>query len=174
MLEACGMCGLKEEATKIFQDIKKELEPSVDTISLYFQVCDKATQRSKNRTESMNPITVEEDKKVTAIEKKYKEKLLGVMEKAVVELSTKCKNPECDRYLKEEEIISAWPRSYDTYFIKCPTCNKDFIPTLDIQISSDKIKNYYFLFPPLFRKEINNLIDNKGAKIFYTVSSHNS
>jgi len=174
MLEACGMCGQKEEATKIFQDIKKNLEPSVDTISLYLQVCDKATQKSKDKTEPISSMTVEEDKKMTTIEKECKEKLIGLIEKAVVELSTKCKNPECDRYLKEEEMISAWPRSFDTYLIKCPTCNKDFIPTLDIQTSPDKIETCYFLFPPLFRKEINNLIDNKGAKVFYTVNSCNS
>lgn len=166
------MCGQKEEATKIFQDIKKDLEPSVDTISLYLQVCEKALQVAKARPGAMTSVAIEEDKKndkYVAIEKKHQEKLLWLMDKAVVELSTKCKNPECDRYLREEEIISVWPRSFDTYFIKCPTCGKDFIPTLDIQVSADKTKSYYFLFPPLFRKEASNLIENKGSKVFFTV-----
>lgn len=168
MIEACGVCGQKIEAGKVFQDVKKELEPSIDTINAYFQACAKATQIAKTESKT-KPITEEEKKKDTQKEKKLHEKLMALMDKAVIELSTACKNPECDRYIKEEETLSAWPRSFDTYFIKCPTCGKDFIPTLDVQMSADKSKSFYFLFPPLFKKEVNNLIDNKTSRVFFTV-----
>jgi len=166
MIEACGVCGQKIEAERIFQDVKKELEPSIDTINAYFQACAKATQIAKTESKTKP----EEEKKIDQkYEKKMHEKLMTLMDKAVIELSTTCKNPECDRYIKEEETLSAWSRSFDTYLIKCPTCGKDFIPTLDVQTSPDKPKSFYFLFPPLFKKEINNLIENKTSKIFFTV-----
>lgn len=170
MIEACGVCGQKIEAGRIFQDVKKELEPSVDTINAYFQACAKAAQVAKLEAK---PKPTEEEKKAEQKEgKKLHDKLMLLMDKAVIELSTACKNPECDRYIKEEETLSAWPRSFDTYFIKCPTCGKDFIPTLDVQMSPEKFKSFYFLFPPLFKKEVNNLIENKTSKVFFTVPSH--
>ena len=167
MIEACGNSGQKMEIVKLFQDVKKELEPSVDTINTYFQAFSKARQ----------PINIELNKKTMMEEEKKNkegfnvmhEKLIMLMDKAVVELSTECKNPDCDRYLKEEEIMSSWSKSFDSYFIKCPTCGRDFIPTLDVQTSAEKTKSYYFLFPPLFRKEINNLIENKSLRVFFTV-----
>jgi hypothetical protein len=166
MIEACGVCGQKIEAGRIFQDVKKDLEPSIDTINSYFQACAKATQVAKIESK----VKPEEEKKIDGkYEQKIHEKLLTLIDKAVIELSTICKNPECDRYIKEEETLSAWPRSFDTYFIKCPTCGKDFIPTLDVQMSPDKSKSFYFLFPPLFKKEVNNLIDNKTSKVFFSV-----
>lgn len=166
----CGVCGNKMEAGRIFQDVKKDLEPSIDTVNAYFQACAKAAQITK--VDNKPKTTVEEEKKanpITQMEKKLHKKLMTLTNEAVIELSTECKNPECDRYLKEEEIISAWPRSFDTYLIRCPTCGKEFTPTLDVQKSAKKPKSYYFLFPPLFKKEVNNLIENKTSKIFFTV-----
>ncbi len=176
MIEACGMCGEKEEAAKIFQDIKKDsIEPSVDTFNAYFQACGKALHGSgKNPLGGTeHKLSAEEEKKAAVAiqkEQKLQEKLLRYINKALIELSNNCPNPECDRYLREEEIISAWPRSLHTYTIKCPACNKDFIPYLDVQFSSTKVKHYYFLFPPLFAKEVHNLVENKSADVFFRVS----
>lgn len=169
MIEACGVCEQREEATRLFQDIKKNsIEPSIATFNSYFQACSVSlntghkgnakseTKKGKKETELV------EDKKSQSL-------LLKMLHKVIVELTTKCFNPECGRYLKEEEIISAWPKNLHTYSIKCPTCNKDFIPNLDVQFSEDEIEHYYFLFPPLFAKEVYNLIDSKSSNVFFTV-----
>jgi hypothetical protein len=161
LIEACGINEQKEEAAKIFQEIKRDLEPSVDTINAYFQACGRA---SINRKRS---IDIQEEQEHN---KKLEDKLIKIIDKAVVELSTKCKNIECDRYFREEEIISAWSKSFDTYFITCPKCGKDIIPTIDVQTSINKTKSYYFLFPPLFKKELSNLVENKDIEIFFTVT----
>ena len=165
MIEACGICGHKEEAAKVFQDIKKDVEPSIDTINAYFNACGKSVQI--NRVVSKIN-TTEEDKKDKDVEY-IKWKVMERLNKSVVKLSSKCKNPDCDRYFTEEEIISSWSRSFYTYFIKCPACGRNFIPTLDIRSSAEKEKSHYFLFPPLLRKEVNNLIINKTPNVFYTV-----
>eukprot|EP01022_Parablepharisma_sp_SALTPOND_P004610 TRINITY_DN120621_c2_g1_i1.p2 TRINITY_DN120621_c2_g1~~TRINITY_DN120621_c2_g1_i1.p2 ORF type:complete len:392 (-),score=20.85 TRINITY_DN120621_c2_g1_i1:3666-4841(-) len=175
MIEACGMCEQKEEAARIFQDIKKDsIEPSVDTFNAYFQACGKALHNVGKKTGGVEAkMTVEEEKKAAAAmekEKKQQEKLLRIIHKVVIELSNRCPNPECDRYLREEEIITAWPRSLHTYSIKCPACGKEFIPDLSVQFSPEKEKHYYFLFPPLFAKEVHNLIENKSSNIFFKVS----
>lgn len=161
MIEACGVCEQKEQAAKIFQEIKKDLEPSVDTINAYFQACGRASLSRKKSGEAS------ED---SAEDRRQRDKLAKAIDKAVVELSTKCKNSECDRYFREEEIVSAWSRSFDTYFIKCPKCGKEMIPTVDVQTSREKVKKFYFLFPPLFKKELNNLIENENSDVFFTVS----
>ena len=174
MIEACGMCEQREEAARIFQDIKKDsIEPSVDTFNAYFQACGKALHsvgRKSNAAEVK--LTVEEEKEAVVQmekEKKQREKLMKIIHKVGIELSNKCPNPECDRYLREEEIITAWPRSLHTYSIKCPACGRDFIPDLEVQFSHEKSKRFYFLFPPLFTKEVHNLIENKSANIFFKV-----
>ena len=175
MIEACGTCELKDEATKIFQDIKKDsIEPSVDTFNAYFQACGKAVH-AVNRRPSVSTvikIPIEEDKESTAQaekERKQREKLLKMLHKVVIELSIKCNNVDCKRLLREEEIISAWARNLHAYSIKCPACGKEFIPTLKITFSQEKSKSYYFLFPPLFAKEVHNLVENKTASIFFKV-----
>ncbi len=173
MIEACGMCGLKEEASKIFQDIKKDsIEPSVDTFNAYFQACGKAVHNVGRRCEApvQTVTTVEEDKEAAMAhlrEKKQGDKLLKVLQKTLIELSNKCNNPDCDRYLREEEIMSAWPRSLDRYSIKCPACGKEFIPDMVIQLGPEKVKHFYFLSPPLFAKEVHNLVENKSAGAFF-------
>ena len=160
LIEVCKICEQKEEAAKIFQEVKKDLEPSMDTINAYFQACGRTSISKKKSIEIQ-----EKDHN-----KKLRDKLIRIIDKAVVELSTKCKNIECDKYFREEEIISAWSKDINIYFIKCPKCSKDFIPTIDVQTSIDKIKSYYFLFPPLFKKELNNLIENKTIEVFFTVT----
>jgi len=175
MIEACGMCEQKEEAAKIFQDIKKDsIEPSVDTFNAYFQACGKAlkTERKKSGEIIEAKMTVEEEKlmsKNIEEERKIREKLIKVLHKSVIELTNKCLNPACDRYLREEEIITAWSRNLQEYSIKCPACGTSFVPKLEIQYTSEKTKTFYFLFPPLLYKEFNNLIENKSANIFFKV-----
>lgn len=136
------------------------MEPSVDTINAYFQACGRASINKKKSGE----IEQNQDKN-----KKLKKKLIRIIDKAVIELSTKCKNEDCDRYFREEEIISAWSKSINAYTIKCPKCNKDFIPTIDVQTAVGKVKTYYFIFPPRLNRELNNLIENKSGDEFFTV-----
>lgn len=167
MIEACGVCGQKEEAAKLFQEIKKDLEPSIYTINAYFQACEKAAEIEKEYSNKQLPTVSQEEFKK---HEKLQKKLYKIINEAVIELSTKCKNMKCNRYFKEEEIIAAWPRGFDTYFITCPTCKKEFIPTLDVQLSVNKMESFYFLSPPLFKKEVKNLIENKGINVLFRVS----
>eukprot|EP00826_Nyctotherus_ovalis_P058625 TRINITY_DN8076_c0_g1_i2.p3 TRINITY_DN8076_c0_g1~~TRINITY_DN8076_c0_g1_i2.p3 ORF type:complete len:172 (+),score=60.31 TRINITY_DN8076_c0_g1_i2:40-555(+) len=161
LIEACGVCEQKGQAAKIFQEIKKDLEPSVDTINAYFQACGRASISRKKSGEASEE---------SAEDKRQRAKLVKAIDRAVVELSTKCKNSECDRYFREEEVLSAWSRSFDTFFIRCPKCGKEIIPTVDVQTSREKVEKFYFLFPPLFKKELNNLIENNTSDVFFTVS----
>ena len=86
MIEACGVCGQKEEASKLFQDIKKYLEPSIDTINAYFQECGKTEKRKNKKTETTTEeekINIEKQKK----EKAMSEKLMRIIATSLIEFT---------------------------------------------------------------------------------------
>jgi len=161
LIEACGECKQREEALKLFQDLKKNsLELSIETFNAYFQACSESSYNTTQHTTKPPP----------EISKKHQSKLMNMLQKAVIELNIKCPNVECNNYLREEEIITNYPKNLDTYQTMCSVCEKQFIPNLDVYLSKNKIKQYMFLSPHLFSKETNNLINNaKSSTIFFTV-----
>ena len=172
LIEVCGACDLKDEVERLFLELKKDgLGPSIDTITTYFQASGK-TDRGRVKALPAAVAKVEEEK-VSAItlekERRVKEKLLKVLYTALVELPTKCKNPGCDNYIREEELVSAFPKSLHTYSVACPGCGQRFTPNLEVQHTPNKVKYYNFYFPPLFLKEVYNLIENNSVHTFFSV-----
>ena len=150
-------------ATVVFQDMKKNLiEPSIDTINVYFKAC--ATELGGIKKIDSEKSNNEEKKAEIPMDN-----LLYVIDKAVIELSNKCKNLECKNFIKEEVILTLWEKNCDSYTIKCPFCEITYIPTLNIKISAERDESCYFLFPPMLKKEINNLINNETSKVFFHV-----
>ncbi len=166
LIEECGVCELKSEATRLFQEMKKaKVEPSIDTINAYFHACGRAIvgRSSFTKAEDVKALDVATVQKVQKIRQR--------LTTAVIDLTNTCPNPACATSLQEEELISGWGRNLNTYTVKCLACAKDFIPNLEIKVTPDKTKRYYFLFPPLFLKEVANLAEFKTSAVFYTVGN---
>lgn len=154
LIEACGECNQREEAFKLFYDLKKcSIELSIETFNIYFKACSESLYTKAE--EIKQPKTPK------------KQKLMNIIQKAVIELTTNC--PNCNRYIREEDVIASYPKDLDTYQISC-SCGKQFIPKLEVYLSKDEVETYIFLSPHLFSKETTNLINNaKSSNVFFTV-----
>ena len=103
-------------------------------------------------------------------------KIQHIIYNALIEFPDSCTNEQCERIIREEEIISGWPKSLNSYMCRCPACKADFIPELQISylfMKKEKKYNFYLLSPVLFFKEVMNLINFKGYQIFFTVTFFN-
>ena len=150
---------------KLFQDMKKNrIEPSLETITAYFQASGKTTKVVK--TNSTVPKGGEEEEVKTG-----KSEVSTALYNAVIELPNKCGGATCGRFFREEELMSGWSRNLNTYTVKCPACGKEFVPNLQVTLAADKVAQFYFLFPPLFAKEVYNLIEFKTSSVFFSVIS---
>ena len=156
MIEGCGLCEQKTEATKLFQEMKKEqIEPSIETLNAYFQACGKR-----------RALMIGEEVKSIA----KRSEVAKLVYDSIIELPNKCGNPACNFIFKEEELMSCWIRNLNNYTVNCPECNKGFVPNLEVTTEQGKTSLFYFLFPPLFAKEVNNIIEFKSLSVFFSVT----
>ncbi len=146
----------------LFQEMKKEhIEPTIDTINAYFQACGKAGKKQ-------SPSHSEEDTK----DQTKREEISRTLYEAVIDLPKICGNLTCGRVFREEELMSGWSRNLNTYTVRCPGCTKEFVPNLDVSSRAGSVQ-HYFLFPLLFAKEVNNLIEFKTISVFFSVCVRN-
>ena len=162
-----GKCGLREELTKLFKELKDDIgEAEIETINI---LC-KYTSIFDNDISKLRSSIREEDKTSTiTIEKeiKVKEKISYIVNKSLVEILTQCGNDNCKKPLSEEEIFSGWPKDLNTYKCQCKNCKQDFTPKLLITKKRNKTKLFELLSPVVLNKEITNIISNKGCTVFY-------
>jgi hypothetical protein len=83
-----------------------------------------------------------------------------------------CNNPNCEKVLKEEEIMSGWEKSMNQYIVKCPHCSCKFVPRINIFTESShnllcgkEGTSVEFLSPAALFKEFMNCLNKKEEGI---------
>jgi len=150
------------------------LEPQLETVNSYFIACGKNLTRHSsssilltgNSILAKQNLDLEETKSIPI----KKLEIAAALENAIINLPTKCGNELCNKLFCEEQLMAVWSRNLNEYTVKCPICDKDFVPNLEVTFGKNNEipAQYYFLFPPLFLKEVNNLIEFRGMSILYS------
>lgn len=96
--------------------------------------------------------------------------ILNELSSLYLEFESKC--GQCDRNLKEEEILSGFGKSTSMYTIKCPICKDSYVPKFTVysEYKTDYLKGrdgmtITLLSPVTLYKEYINIVEQKGEQI---------
>lgn len=96
--------------------------------------------------------------------------ILNELSSLYLEFESKC--GQCDRNLKEEEILSGFAKSTSMYTIKCPICKDSYVPKFTVysEYKTDYLKGrdgmtITLLSPVTLYKEYINIVEQKGEQI---------
>ena len=124
MFEACGNCKKNNEAWTLYEDMKyNKIDADKVTLGTYFQAIisghDEATKYF--HTIASKPQDMKEEDQAELISM--------AIENIYYETSFPCPNPACEYVIREEEIMTEWEKSMNSYTSGCPSCKKQsFVP----------------------------------------------
>lgn len=79
---------------------------------------------------------------------------------------------QCDKPLKEEEVLSCFSKNLSAYTIRCPLCKDSFVPKFKVfsEAKTDQLKgkegmSVQLLSPVTLYKEYINIVEQKGEQI---------
>ncbi len=83
-----------------------------------------------------------------------------------------CECSQCEKVLKEEELLSGFTKNLSAYTVKCPACGGNFVPRFTVysEYKTDYLKgrdgvSIQMLSPLTLYKEYINISEQKGEKI---------
>lgn len=79
---------------------------------------------------------------------------------------------QCEKPLKEEEILSCFSKNLSAYAVRCPLCKENFVPKFKVysEIKSEYLKgkegmSVQLLSPVTLYKEYINIVEQKGEQV---------
>lgn len=120
MFEACGKVKLPEEARILFEDMRSsKIEADKVTMGTYFQAL---TNNSNDRNRYIS------DPKVNQSDAYDAKTISLILDDIYIDTQISCQNTTCNYFIWEEELMTGWEKSKNSYISQCPKCKAKFVP----------------------------------------------
>ena len=154
----------RDSGMRLYEEEKEEEE------KVGIRLSNASHSTSESSTTGHNPFMTDTPLQL----EKYRKKMAAILEQGVIEFPEICPQEECPKILREEEVMAGFQKGLNSYTVTCPNCKIPFVPQLEISFPAgrgkpNKVKSLYLLSPALFYKEVQNLLDQNQAHLFFQV-----
>lgn len=186
LIEACGTCKLKDEIEQLFTELKEVYKvdpdkvtfgthyhafalaslntdiPGVAAKDMYVPTMEQMDPSLKSKMHMSPEQEHEESKGQTS--GKARKKLSQILESHLyLNITKQCL--KCEAELREEELLSLFPRDAHKPEVRCPVCGSSFSPEFKVHsefpglfgLNGREGKTYKFLSPIMLYKELATL-----------------